>query len=101
MKQLKFETSKGSFLLIDLPNIEEIEKELQIFGHDQRLTNDDLNSYFRHFLPDFNKSYELSEITEEQASQIINNFDKIPNDVPNNIDYCKLSLKSLLKSKGI
>src|SRR5690606_2628779 len=70
-------------------------------GHDQRLTNDDLNSYFRHFLPDFNKSYELSEITEEQASQIINNFDKIPNDVPNNIDYCKLSLKSLLKSKGI
>lgn len=74
MKKLEFETSKGKFVLVDLPSYEEIEKELQIFGYDQGLTNEDLNNYFRHILPDFNISYKLSEITEEQASQIVDEY---------------------------
>ena len=97
MKKLEFETSKDKFVLVDLPSYEEIEKELQFFGHDQGLTNEDLNNYFRHILPDLNKSYELSEITEEEASQIVDYYIE-----DNFLGYTEIDvLHSLLKSKGI
>ena len=35
------ETIKGEFIVMDLPTIEEIEKEIEIYGHDEGLTTVD------------------------------------------------------------
>lgn len=80
MKQINFSTSKGEFLVVDM------EQDGVLDKYD--------GTPFEYMLP-------LKEITEDEAAEIVDGFDKIPNDVPNNIQYCKLLLQSLIKSKDL
>lgn len=89
MNKIEFETSKGSFVLIDESELTKIDKII--------VSNDN----------DFIK---LSEITDKQASEVVDSFDLFGNI---NVGYknyseeepvlntAKESLHSLLKSKGV
>ena len=68
------ETSKGRFVVKDIPSIEEIEKQLMIFGHDEGLTERELNEYLISLFDNCTKYHKLSEITEEKASSIVDLF---------------------------
>lgn len=69
MKKFEFETSKGKFVLVDRDN--EVIEELKYFC----------------------KQYILKQITEQQASEIVDSIDS-------QVSF-KTSLNILLKSKGV
>lgn len=76
MKQI--ETSKGRFVVID----------------DKKETHYPFHMYIQLYGDNY---YKLSEINELEALSIIDDFEKVPYDVPNNVNYCKLLLNSMLK----
>lgn len=84
MKVLEFETSKGKFKLIDMP------ETIRINGWNGSIVIDELNQ-----IPQekYAKGFYLKNITEEQASEIVVKF-----------EFCnnyKDELFTRLKSKGI
>lgn len=93
MKKL-FETSKGRFVVIDKNNDWCFGEKFNYYGANKydAFNIKDINLCFS-----YSKSFKLSEITEEGASDIVE-FEDI-----DRMDYgfAKNKLHSLLKSKGI
>ena len=93
MKELKFETSKGEFVLVDIP------EKLFLIGQ----------YYVDTYGPEH---FNLKEITEEQASSIVNSDNEYGTTMYQNYQTTSMqyfdeqitaieSLHSLLKSKGV
>lgn len=106
------ETSKGRFVVKDIHSIEEIEKQLMIFGHDEGLTERELNEYLISLFDNCTKYHKLSEITEEKASSIVDLYKFQHNSTKLVYDLHEIgirkwttsaiqSLHSLLESQGI
>ena len=100
MKTLEFETSKGKFKIIDMPD------EIRVNGWNGSIVIDKENQISRE---KYEKGFYLINATEEQANAIV---DKVMNNQHfQNYDFKEItdrwtksaieSLHSLLKSKGI
>ena len=100
MKTLEFETSKGKFKIIDMPD------EIRVNGWNGSIVIDKENQISRE---KYEKGFYLRNATEEQANAIV---DKVMNNQHfQNYDFKEItdrwtksaieSLHSLLKSKGI
>lgn len=84
MKIIEFETSKGKFKLIDMP------ETIRINGWNGSVMIDELNQISQE---KYAKGFYLKNITEEQASEIVD-------EIHGNISFIT-TLNILLKSKGI
>jgi len=106
MKQLKFESNNKQWLVVDLPKEHGFVFAMKFnhYGEDkfEALHSEDCNKNFSYI-----SSCKLSEITEEQAIEVVKKLNSpwvAYNDYSNNFgtfDTAIESLHSLLKSKGV
>lgn len=94
MKIIELETSKGKFVLIDKNNDWCFGEKFNYYGKNNF---DALNIVNANESFSYSKSFKISEITEEQASEIVDFEDGCRM----LYGYAKNKLNSLLKSKGI